>query len=474
MENALKYQLQRLSSKLKDLEFGNFGWFNLLELAANLMRVSGFEQLLSIHDFNIRLFPHQESAVLKALKDMHGRALLCDDVGLGKTIIALAILKELQIRALVKSILIMVPSSLVMQWHSEMNEKFNMYMPIITSGRDLKAFLDPNTKPHAKKSRMRKKLRIITNASISDNACSIFDLRSIESNITTPQDPATKEKNYRMIVSSNLAVKYQDLLLKHEWDIVIVDEAHRINNRRSKSWAFVNNLKKKYILLITATPMENNLEDIFSLATLVSPIFGSYRQFRKQFGVPKNPRACKDPIGLRRQLDNVMIRRRRNEIEGVFFPERKATTLQFNMQPEELHVYDDVTKYVTTSYRELESLEHQHEKITRDNKKKLEKIYNIDSKRFFKRKIWLHKLTLITLQRRICSSHHAACKTLDRMIAVRQEKKFDQERIELLKKLNEKISKLRERQSSKLNVLLKLLERVPEKCVIFTEFKDSL
>lgn len=416
MSENLNNKILELFDNVQNAEFGNYEWFFLSDLAQRVSLVSGFQVLLSLEDFNITLFPHQKEASLQVLQKMQGSALLADEVGLGKTIIALTILSELKLRNLVNSTLIVAPSSLINQWYNELIDKFNIETPVLPTGRSLKR---------------------------------------------------SKDKT-EFITSTTLMRRYPETILSRNWDMVIVDEAHRIKNRKTKGWKILNQIKKKYMLLLTATPMENYLKDIYNLTTLLKPVFGSYRNFRENFGVPGDKRACSNPLELRQILNQVMIRRKRGDIKGVFFPERIAKTLQFEMDEQESKLYHLVSDYVISSYAELE------EDILKEAKERIQKKYNISSKRFFKRKIWLHKFTLMLLQRRICSSPYAALLTLTKMIETRKERNFDKESLEVLEVAKNFGTLLAHRESSKIKQLKLLVERIPNKFVIFTEFKDTL
>ena len=413
MEETLEDRILELFKQVQLSKFGNYDWFFMLDLAQRLSLISGFQHLLSLEDCNITLFPHQEEAVLQVLQKMQGSALLADEVGLGKTIIALSILSELKIRNLVNTVLILTPSSLVNQWYQEIIEKYNEKIPVVASGRG-------------------------------------------------------KFDRDQLITSINLFRRYPEKIINRSWDMVIVDEAHRVKNQKTKTYQLLNKLKKKYMLMLTATPMENYLKDIYSLVTLFKPIFGSYARFRKQYAVPGDKRACKNPLQLRRVLNQVMIRRKREDIKGIFFPERVANTIQFEMSETEWDFYNTVCDYISTNYKELNLIK------TQKDKNILAEKYNITSNRFFKRKIWLHKFTLMMLQRRICSSAWAADQTILKMINSRENNNFDLESIPLLQDLHARATKLYEIQSSKVTNLKELLERIPRKCVIFTEFGDSL
>ncbi|MFX0071129.1 MAG: DEAD/DEAH box helicase [Candidatus Hermodarchaeota archaeon] len=419
MSEELEQNVLKFFKDVQKAEFGNSEWFFLLDLAQRVSLISGFQYLLSTEDYNFSLFPHQEDAVLQVLQNMQGSALLADEVGLGKTIITLSVLSELKIRNLVDSFIIITPSSLINQWHNELIEKFNLDIPIVSTGR----------------------------GNFNQN---------------------------QYITTINLATRYSDKIISNPWDMVIIDEAHRVKNRKSKGWKFLNQLKKKYMLLLTATPMENYLKDIFSLTTLMKPIFGSYRQFRKEYSVPNDKRACKNPIQLRRELNQIMIRRKREEIQGIFFPERIANTIQFEMDEKEWDFYNSTCDYISTSYDELEKGTNKEDAVYKEAKNNVRNKYNITSKKFYNRKIWLHKFTLILLQRRICSSVYAADKTILNMINSRNSNQFDLLSIPILEKFHKMAESLNNKESSKLITLKKILNQIPNKCVIFTEFKDTL
>ncbi|HME50591.1 MAG TPA: SNF2-related protein [Candidatus Lokiarchaeia archaeon] len=416
MSDDLEASVVSLFKEIQEAKFGNTDWFFLSNLAQNVALIRGFQYLLSLEDLNFTLFPHQEEAVLRILQSMSGSALIADEVGLGKTIIALTVMSELKVRDLVKSVLIIAPSSLVHQWHDELKEKFNVEMPIAATEKSY--------------------------AWLNDN----------------------------FITTTTMATRYPEKIIDRPWDMVILDEAHQIKNRQTKAWQALNQIQKKYMLMLTATPMENYLEDIYNLVTLLKPIFGSYKQFHKRFAIPNDKRGCKDPIELRHQLNQIMIRRKREEIKGIFFPERDSNTLLFDLSDLEQSFYKTVTDYVSTSYQELEDVDRaDSEKLDEISKK-----YNLTSKRYFNRKIWLHKFTLMLLQRRICSSPVAVHATLEKMIESRNADAYDLDSIPVLQSFHDIAVQLAAGASTKVSHLKELLERVPNKCIIFTEFTDTL
>src|SRR4030067_1029013 len=92
-------------------------------------------------------------------------------------------------------------------------------------------------------------------------------------------------------------------LVQIPYDLVIVDEAHHLKNRASASWTFVNDLQRKFILLLTAPPGENDLDELYNLITLLKPgQLSTPREFRKQFVARGDPRQPKNRGQLRELL----------------------------------------------------------------------------------------------------------------------------------------------------------------------------
>src|SRR4029079_1149608 len=77
----------------------------------------------------------------------------------------------------------------------------------------------------------------------------------------------------RVIASIHTAKRepHRSAILAREWDMVIIDEAHHLRNRNTQAWNLAGELRKQFILLLTATPVQNNLEELFNLVTLLEP-----------------------------------------------------------------------------------------------------------------------------------------------------------------------------------------------------------
>ncbi|MCE9582798.1 MAG: DEAD/DEAH box helicase [Planctomycetes bacterium] len=266
----------------------------LMRYAAELNALPpAFDRLLSL-DFVHEIEPHdyQVATALKVLRELGGRALLADEVGLGKTIEAGFIIKEMIVRGLARRVLVLAPASLVSQWRDEMETKFDLEFHI-------------------------------------------------------PEDSSDWSK--RLVVASIDSAKgarNQAALLKIQHELVIVDEAHNLKNHRTQNWKLVNALRKKFLLLLSATPIQNDLVELYNLITLLRPgQLYTLGQFRDTFVDPKDPRKCKDAERLKQLLKAVMVRNRRTEV-GIQFVARRAVTVNVDLEPEERRVYELVTRFV--------------------------------------------------------------------------------------------------------------------------------
>lgn len=325
--------------------------------------------------------PHQIDTARKVLHEMRGRAILADEVGLGKTIEAGLILKEYLIRGLVKKVLILVPASLVLQWVRELNSKFD-----IPAVAQRKAYTWNN-----------------------DIVVASMD--------TAKRDP------------------HRSLLLDNEFDLLIVDEAHKLKNKRTGNYQFINELRKKYCLLLTATPIQNDLSEIYNLITLLKPgQLGGEGDFADNFvadrRVPKNEALLQETLG------QVMIRNRRSD-GGVEFTKRIVTNVPLRLSPEEMALYDGVTDYV----RKHATLENG----------------DISS-----------MLSLITLQREVCSSRDAVFLTLINLAKKSAEDSPLHARIWELVELIRRI-----KANTKAEKTMELIQSINDKVIVFTEYRAT-
>ena len=268
-------------------------------LSAQRIRLrDSFENLICLSRLmDVRSLWYQEETARKVLKQFHGRALLSDEVGLGKTIEAAIVLKEYIQRGMVKTVLILTPAPLVSQWQEELARKFDLHFP-----------------------------------STDDS-----DYRK--------QGKAFWRQPY-ILASINQAKSRRnfDRVTDREYDMVIVDEAHHLKNRNTLNWKLVNTLKKRFLLLLTATPVENNLMELYNLITLLKPgQLKTASAFRREFISRGDPTSPQNRSRLRQLLSEVMIRNTR-AVANIDIPPRFARTLRIPPKPAEKRLYDQVSE----------------------------------------------------------------------------------------------------------------------------------
>jgi SNF2 family DNA or RNA helicase len=250
------------------------------------------------------------------------------------------------------------------------------------------------------------------------------------------------------------------------YDLVIVDEAHHLKNRASASWKFVNALQKKYILMLTATPVQNDLDELYNLITILKP--GQLKtpaEFRRRFVAQGDPRLPKNRGRLRELLADVMVRHARGQV-GVQLPPRRAHTVRLQPGPDEQALYDDVSQFVRSGVSTTAS---QRDLPARSAAKAPEDEERIEEVALPA----MHRFSLRTLQREIGSSPAAARPTL-MMLAERPEMAA---RREVLLNLAERAGSVQSWAKGKaleqfLRSQLASAER--EKLIIFTHFRATL
>lgn len=268
-------------------------WFRLRAEFAHLNLLQGFDELLCLPQLHqVETYWYQVETVRKVLKQFRGRVLLADEVGLGKTVEAGMILKEYLLRGMVEKFLILTPASLVGQWREEMETKFD-----ILCATSYDALLKNN--------------------------------------------PEVFWHQPQVIVSIAAARRQEhfERLTRQTYDLIIVDEAHHLKNRTTRNYKLVDALKKRFLLLLSATPVQNSLVELFNLLTLLKPgIFQTEKEFRAAYMTPGKPRIPANRDRMRDLMRDVMIRNTRALVD-VRLPPRHATTLRLEADPEERSCY---------------------------------------------------------------------------------------------------------------------------------------
>ncbi|MDA8302629.1 MAG: DEAD/DEAH box helicase [Actinomycetota bacterium] len=335
----------------------------LVDSAVAVWSRPGFDTFVSIPALHFEPFEHQLRAASVALRQMYGRAILADEVGLGKTIEAGIVLSELRARDLARRVLVVVPAGLVGQWREELERKFGLPTELASAGPG-----GPRaaTAPAA--------------AAVDEQEP--HQARRPHQELQLFQEPVQPSLDDRPVVVVSLPSARREPLLGRltgaEWDLVIVDESHLVRNPRTASSKLVRGLRSRSLLLLTATPVENGIEDLYHLVSLVRPgHLGTLAEFRKRYGAglhrsdASTPNVASDgaPGGtgrqgrgqhssrsdelvaeLRRRLRSVMVRHRRSEV-ALMLPRRLAETLPVRPSEQEAALYQAVSQRVRAEGR---------------------------------------------------------------------------------------------------------------------------
>lgn len=362
-------------------EDGPWSSWELYKLAMqveNSLQIPDFEGLQAPkHLHNLKPLPHQLEVAKQVVENMNGKAILADEVGLGKTIEAGLILKEYMIRGLVKKVLILVPASLVSQWAYELNSKFSIPA-------------------------------VVQRKSYVWDSCDVI-VSSIDTAKRAP---------------------HREIIYNQDYDLIIVDEAHKLKNNQTKNYEFVQNLKKKFCLLLTATPIQNKVDEIFHLVSLLKPgHLGNASIFSKKY--KGKGRDIYEDEHLKALVNKVMIRNRRDDT-GIEWTKRKVETVFIDVTKEEKELYDAVS---TIRLSETSA----------------------------------SGFSTLTLQREACSSREAVYYTLQNML-----KKLEHPSAafqEAYKLIGQKVENVAV--NSKAEKALQLIKACEDKVIIFTEYRAT-
>jgi superfamily II DNA or RNA helicase len=279
----------------------------LAQWAGRLSQADHFDSLICLNTLkNVKEYAYQIETVRKVMRSFRGRVLLADEVGLGKTIEAGMALKEYLLRGMVKKALILTPPALVSQWCEELSSKFDI-LPASTEAHELR------------------------------------------------QDPERFWEGHNLIVAS-LALarnkRHLPILSRLRFDLIIVDEAHHVKNDRTAGWKLVNELKSRFLLLLSATPVENNLMDLFSLVTLLKPgQLGTKKAFKQNFVLRGDPTQPRNRERLRALIGEIMIRNTR-ALADIRLPARHASTVLVEGEPAERELYAKLTDLVRKGFQQ--------------------------------------------------------------------------------------------------------------------------
>ena len=354
-------QLESLpQDPLQDLLEGNIGRaepYGLRLQALYLKHAYRFDPCAGLSNARIEPELHQVYVAHRVVSKLRPRMILADEVGLGKTIEAGLVIKELRARGLLDRVIIITPASLTLQWQQEMISKFNEDFEVID--RTAIKFLSKNGgNPWTKR----------------DNViCSL--------------EFARRNDNFDSIVAA-------------DWDLAVFDEAHRVRRRligtrveRTRAYELADELKEHTngLLLLTATPMQLDKYELYSLIDLVEPGLYTFQQYsNKSNRIPVLNNMLKDilrwdelnltrkhriksssylPLDAdleeektrlraekillkRHPLAEVMVRNRKAIVGG--FSDRNAKTYLVDLSQEEADIYEEVSDYIQRGYNKAQ------------------------------------------------------------------------------------------------------------------------
>ena len=245
------------------------------------------------------LYPYQEEGVLHLA--FTERALLADEMGLGKTIQAIAACELLKQTRQIQRVLIVTTASLKAEWEEQIHKFTGSPVHLIygSRGARLKQY----------------------------NQSSFFYVM-----------------NYEQVV-----VDYEEIQHMLAPDVVILDEAQRIKNWQTKTANKVKELKSRYAFVLTGTPVENRIDDIYSIVQFLDPhVFGSLFRFNRDFYAldeQGKPVGYKNLDELYRRLRAVMLCRKKSDVEDEL-PSRTVNNYFVRMDLEQQKRYDGYESHV--------------------------------------------------------------------------------------------------------------------------------
>ena len=261
----------------------------------------------SMFNAQIDLNPHQIEAALFAFQSpLSNGSIIADEVGLGKTIEAGLVLTQYW-SELKRKIIIIAPASLRKQWSMELQEKF---------------FIDSM----------------------------IIEAKSFKEEIKKGNLNPFEQENKILITSYQFATKHEDKILMANFDLAIVDEAHKLRNVYKKENKTGNSIKRSLAntkkILLTATPLQNSLLELYGLTSIIdSQIFGDLNSFKQNY--ISSDMSANDFKDLKERLKPVCHRTLRKDVlEYIKYTKRLPIVQEFTPSDKEQEVYDFISSFL--------------------------------------------------------------------------------------------------------------------------------
>jgi len=263
----------------------------------------------SILSASVKLNPYQIDAALFAFRSPLSRgAILADEVGLGKTIEAGLVISQLWAEHK-RRILCVTPASIRQQWMTELSQKFYIDSTILESQNFRQIQKDEGGNPF-------------------------------------------EQTDAVIICSYQFARSKIEYLQAVPWDLVVIDEAHRLRNIYRKDNKIAKAIHAAIFerpkLLLTATPLQNSLMELWGLVSFIDPhVFGNADSFREQFAQKAAILTENDFKGLKHRIEPICQRTLRRQVrEYVSYTQRISITQDFTPTDDETRLYDDVSEYL--------------------------------------------------------------------------------------------------------------------------------
>lgn len=271
-----------------------------------------FDPLMAVHTSNVEPLPHQISAVYEAMLPRQPlRFVLADDPGAGKTVMAGLLIREMTLRADARRVLVVSPGSLSEQWQDELREKFGLEFELFSREKQ--------------------------------EQCHSRNYFAEQDRLIARLDQLSRNE------------QYQQLLAQTEWDLIVVDEAHKMSANyfgnkvnetgRFKLGKLLGGLTRHF-LLMTATPHNGKEEDFQLFMSLLDSdrFYGKFREGAHKVDITDM---------MRRMVKEELLR-----FDGKpLFPERRAYTVNYTLSDAEVLLYDRVTDYVRNEMNRADRLD---------------------------------------------------------------------------------------------------------------------
>jgi ERCC4-related helicase len=260
----------------------------------------------SLQDAQVDLNPHQVDAALFAFQSPLSKgAILADEVGLGKTIEAGIILSQKWAEGK-RKLLVVCPANLRKQWSQELSDKF--FLPSV-----------------------------------------ILEKKSFNETINTGNLNPFSRKDEIVICSYQFIKSKEPYVRQTNWDLVVIDEAHRLRNVYKASNKIANAIKGALNhapkVLLTATPLQNSLQELYGLVSIIDDYtFGDLKSFKSQFSRLNDDDAYED---LRKRIAPICKRTLRRQVqEYIQYTKRRPLLQEFTPYQDEITLYELVSEYL--------------------------------------------------------------------------------------------------------------------------------